>query len=84
MYCVVVALSFRYFLVLYIVLSLFPQTKSISDSGQFKVREELDKYQWYWGHMSRADSEAKMKEEGELGNFAIRVNASGYYIMTFW
>ena len=50
----------------------------------FDVREELDNYQWFWGDMNRADSEVKMKAEGEVGNFAIRVNASGHYVMTFW
>jgi hypothetical protein len=58
--------------------------KSSSDSGQFDVREELDNYQWYWGHMNRVDSEARMKAEGSVGNFAIRVNASGHFVMTFW
>jgi hypothetical protein len=50
----------------------------------FEVREELDNYKWFWGEMNRADSETMMRAEGEVGNFAIRVNANGHYVMTFW
>ena len=60
------------------------QQTSTSDGGQFAIREELDNYKWFWGNMNRADSEAKMKAEGKIGNFAIRVNATGSYVMTFW
>lgn len=51
---------------------------------QLEPREELDDYTWFWGHMNRAESEAKMKKVGVVGNFAIRINATGCYIMTFW
>ena len=60
------------------------QQTSTSDGGQFAIREELDNYKWFWSHMNRGDSEAKMKAEGKIGNFAIRVNATGSYVMTFW
>ncbi|CAI8022104.1 hypothetical protein GBAR_LOCUS13007 [Geodia barretti] len=50
----------------------------------FEVREELENYKWFWGEMNRADSETKMRAEGEVGNFAIRLNANGHYVMTFW
>ena len=60
------------------------QSKPSSDSGMFDTREELENYLWFWGAMNRADSEAKMREVGEIGNFAIRINASGRFVMTFW
>ena len=54
------------------------QAKSIRES------EKLDYYQWFWGDMSRVDCVAKMREKGDVGNFAIRVNASGHFVMTLW
>ena len=62
----------------------YSQNKPSSDSGMFEGREELDNYEWFWGDMNRVDSEARIKEEGEVGNFAIRVNANGHFVMTFW
>ena len=61
-----------------------PQTKTCSDSAMFEAREELDNNLWFWGDMNRTDSETRMKAEGEIGNFAIRVNATGHFVMTFW
>ena len=46
--------------------------------------EELDNYGWFWGCMSRQDCEKKLQSEGKVGNFVVRINASGNYIMSFW
>jgi len=68
-------------------------TKSQSDGGKFDVRqrvevvddpEELENYRWFWGCMSRQECENKLKSEGKVGNFVIRINASGDFIMSFW
>jgi len=67
--------------------------KSQSDGGKFDVRqrvevvddpEELENYRWFWGCMSRQECENKLKSEGKVGNFVIRINASGDFIMSFW
>ena len=69
--------------------------KSQSDGGKFNVRdvvqveeegnpEELENYKWFWGHMNRKDCEEQLRAEGNVGNFVIRVNATGNYIMSFW
>ena len=69
--------------------------KSQSDGGRFNVRqvvqveeegnpEELENYKWFWGHMNRKDCEEQLRAEGNIGNFVIRVNATGNYIMSFW
>ena len=34
--------------------------------------------------MSRQDCEKKLKEEGDIGNFVIRINANGRYILSLW
>lgn len=71
------------------------RSKSQSDSGRFKVRmavevndpaeeEELNNYTWYWGSMKRPECEKKLQEEGLVGNFVVRLNARGEYIMSFW
>ena len=70
-------------------------TTSKSDGGKFdrllgvQVEEEgdpeeLDNYGWFWGCMSRQDCEKKLQSEGKVGNFVVRINASGNYIMSFW
>ena len=48
------------------------------------TKEKLEKYGWFWGNISRSQSEKKMTEEGKVGNFSIRINADGYYVMTLW
>ena len=47
-------------------------------------QEELENYGWFWGCMSRQDCEKKLQSEGKVGNFVVRINARGYYIMSFW
>ena len=70
-------------------------TTSKSDGGKFdrllgvQVEEEgdpeeLDNYAWFWGCMSRQDCEKKLQSEGKVGNFVVRINANGNYIMSFW
>ena len=66
------------------VLCSATQQTSVSDSAKFEAREELENYPWFWGHMDRPTSEKKMKEVGKVGNFSIRINAKGEYVMTFW
>ena len=69
--------------------------KSQSDGGKFNVRqvvqveevgdpEELENYRWFWGSMSRRDCEDRLRVEGEVGNFVVRINATGNYVMSFW
>lgn len=67
-------------------------SKSFSDSGKFNIRkndldldsEELCNYQWFWGPMGRADCENRLTQTGKCGNFVVRVNASGDFVMSFW
>ena len=69
--------------------------KSQSNGGKFNVRdvvqveeegnpEELENYKWFWGHMNRKDCEEQLRAEGNVGNFVIRVDATGHYIMSLW
>ena len=70
-----------------------PSTIAISksDGGKFDrllgvqvEEEELDNYGWFWGCMTRQECEKKLQSEGKVGNFVVRINASGNYIMSFW
>ena len=42
------------------------------------------KCKWFWGYMSRQKCEKKLMKEGKIGNFAIRVNVDGYFILSLW
>ena len=66
---------------------------SHSDGGRFSERdptgstnglENLNNYSWYWDSMSRQDAEKKLEEEGKVGNFIVRLNLEGTYVMTVW
>ena len=46
--------------------------------------EDLMRYQWYWGPMNRSSCEQELKAKGKVGNFVVRKNDSGYFIMSFW
>ena len=46
--------------------------------------QELEEHPWFWGWMSREDCERRLETEGEVGNFVVRINAMGDYIMSFW
>lgn len=46
--------------------------------------EDLGRFTWYWGVTSRADCEAMLKEKGVVGNFVVRMNDRGDFIMSFW
>ena len=68
-------------------------SKSHSDGGCFSERispgssnghENFDNYSWFWDTMSRADTEKKLQTEGKVGNFVVRVNAEGRYVMSVW
>ena len=45
---------------------------------------DYSKCKWFWHYMSRQDCEKKLRDEGKIGNFAIRINANGHYIMSLW
>lgn len=65
---------------------------SHSDGGCFERKstgsssnlENLNSYPWFWGSMSRQDAQKKLEEEGKVGNFIVRLNAEGTYVMTVW
>ena len=44
--------------------------------------QELEGYPWFWGWMSREDCERRLHAEGEVGNFVVRINAMGDYVMS--
>ena len=44
--------------------------------------QQLEEYPWVWGWMSREDCERKLHAEGEVGNFVVRINAMGDYVMS--
>ena len=46
--------------------------------------EDLCRFTWYWGMTSRADCETMLKDKGVVGNFVVRMNDRGDYIMSFW
>ena len=46
--------------------------------------EDLGRFTWYWGVTSRSDCEAMLKDKGVVGNFVVRMNDRGDYIMSFW
>ncbi|XP_019852537.1 PREDICTED: uncharacterized protein LOC100638682 [Amphimedon queenslandica] len=46
--------------------------------------DDLSRYDWYWGPMSRDECERSLKEKGQIGNFVVRKNDRGSYIMSFW
>ena len=53
----------------------------VDDSpGEFSY----EKCKWYWGCMSRTDCADKLRTEGSLGNFVVRMNANGHYVMSLW
>lgn len=46
--------------------------------------EDLNRFTWYWGKISRSSCEAMLKAKGEVGNFIVRLNDRGVFIMSFW
>ncbi len=66
--------------------------KSHSDRKQFNViqseenggSEELENYVWFWGHMNRSECERRLHMEGKLGNFVVRINADGSFVLSVW
>ena len=46
--------------------------------------QQLEGYLWFWGWMSREYCEKKLRTEGEVGHFVVRINAKGEYVMSFW
>ena len=46
--------------------------------------QQLEGYLWFWGWMSREDCEKRLRAEGEVGHFVVRINAMGEYVMSFW
>lgn len=39
---------------------------------------------WFWGYMNRGDTEKKLYNEGNMGDFIIRLNASKHLVMSLW
>jgi hypothetical protein len=46
--------------------------------------EDLSLYDWYWGQMSREECGRELMERGKIGNFVVRKNDRGDYVMSFW
>ncbi len=46
--------------------------------------EELSRHDWYWGEMTRDDCTKALKDKGNVGNFVVRKNNRGDYVMSFW
>ena len=57
-----------------------------SSSGNSVVidEDELLRYDWYWGEMTRDECTQSLKEKGSVGNFVVRRNSRGDYVMSFW
>jgi len=45
---------------------------------------DYEKCKWYWGNVPRQEAEKRLLSEGKRGNFIVRINANGYYVMTYW
>lgn len=62
-----------------------PPTSTTTSNTKINVDEEdLERYDWYWGEMSREDCTQSLKERGIIGNFVVRKNNRGDFVMTFW
>ena len=59
-----------------------PMSDSSNDVGVDE--EEMSRYDWYWGEMTRDDCTRALKEKGNVGNFVVRKNNRGDYVMSFW
>lgn len=46
--------------------------------------DTLAKYKWFWGFMNRGDCEIKLYNEGEMGNFVVRLNSNQRLILSLW
>lgn len=55
-----------------------------SQQSTDEEEDDLSRYDWYWGPMSREECERGLKEKGQIGNFVVRKNDRGSYIMSFW
>lgn len=52
--------------------------------GRSSSHENFNNYSWFWDTISRADTEKKLQTEGKVGNFIVRLNAEGSYVMSVW
>lgn len=60
-------------------------TQSSKEEGFSKEYwRELEKYSWFWGGMSRRACEERMRREGGVGNFVVRVNSDNNFVMSCW
>ena len=62
------------------------EAESIEDMSAY---EEADwelyvQHMWFWGFMNRGDCEKKLYNEGETGDFVIRLNANQQLVMSLW
>ena len=44
---------------------------------------DLGMCRWFWGHISRAECDKRLRTEGRVGNFVVRINAEGIYVMSY-
>ena len=46
--------------------------------------DDLSMFDWYWGQMSRDECGKELMDRGKIGNFVVRKNDRGDYVMSFW
>ena len=46
--------------------------------------DDLSMFDWYWGQMSRDECSKELMDRGKIGNFVVRKNDRGDYVMSFW
>lgn len=46
--------------------------------------EILAEKKWFWGFMNRGDCEKKLYNEGEIGDFIVRLNFRQQLVMSLW
>ncbi|XP_064390037.1 uncharacterized protein LOC135337940 isoform X3 [Halichondria panicea] len=58
-------------------------TDTVEASSSYDVTD-YEECKWFWGKASRQEAERRLLSEGKVGNFIVRINASGHYVMTYW
>ena len=64
--------------------AMFGHRTKTKTNQEFVEDPDMTRYAWYWGRLDRQDCERQLKERGTVGNFVVRMNAAGYYVMSFW
>ena len=62
------------------------ETESIEDTSAYDESDwdSLVQWMWFWGFMNRGDCEKKLYNDGEIGDFVIRLNANQQLVMSLW